>query len=192
MIEVEAVKTESQRDQIEQHLMEKDSLYSDIWKFGLNTALRISDLLAITTKQVDSIDPDKRELTVTEMKTKKKRTIRLNAPAMEVIARRRTQYPDDVWLFQSRSPKNSKREAPKAITRKSVSRVFLAVGEKVAPAVHLGTHSMRKTRGFAMFDAGVSIEQICKVLNHSSPAITMRYIGIDKESVLKSYDDFEL
>lgn len=192
MIEVEAVKTESQRDQIERHLMEKDSLYSDIWKFGLNTALRISDLLAITTEQVDSIDPDKRELAMTEMKTKKKRTIRLNAPAMEVITRRRTQFPTDIWLFQSRSPKNSKREAPKAITRKSVSRVFLAVGEKVAPSVHLGTHSMRKTRGFAMFDAGVSIEQICKVLNHSSPAITMRYIGIDKEAVLKSYDDFEL
>lgn len=47
MNEVQAVKTLEQRMQIEAHLCESGQIYLDIWKFGLNTALRISDLLAI-------------------------------------------------------------------------------------------------------------------------------------------------
>jgi len=51
---------------------------------------------------------------------------------------------------------------------------------------------MRKTRGYAMYDAGRSIESICKVLNHSTPAVTMRYIGIDQRDIDQSYVEFEL
>jgi site-specific recombinase XerD len=43
-----------------------------------------------------------------------------------------------------------------------------------------------------MYDDGVPIETIAKVLNHSSPTTTMAYIGITKEQVLQTYDDYEL
>ena len=48
MNQVEAVKTKKQRDQVEVHLQQAGRIYYDIWKLGLNTALRISDLLALT------------------------------------------------------------------------------------------------------------------------------------------------
>ncbi|WP_276508751.1 tyrosine-type recombinase/integrase [Yersinia kristensenii] len=51
----------------------------------------------------------------------------------------------------------------------------------------LGTHSMRKTRGWVMYNSGINIETIAKVLNHSSPAITMRYIGLDQHTVDSTY-----
>ncbi len=56
----------------------------------------------------------------------------------------------------------------------------------------INTHSMRKSRGKAMFDAGVPVEKISKVLNHSDTGVTLRYLGITKEAVLQTYDDFEL
>lgn len=65
-------------------------------------------------------------------------------------------------------------------------------GQLVTPRVRLSTHSTRKTRGYAMHAAGVSIEQICKVLNHSHPKITMRYIGLDDTAIQQSYRDFVL
>jgi hypothetical protein len=51
---------------------------------------------------------------------------------------------------------------------------------------------MRKTRGYAMWVAGVPLEVIARVLNHSSPAVTMRYIGLEQADINKTYDDFIL
>ncbi|WP_276205004.1 hypothetical protein [Pseudomonas syringae] len=39
-----------------------------------------------------------------------------------------------------------------------------------------------------MYAAGVKIEMIAKVLNHSSPAITMAYIGITQSEVNATCD----
>jgi len=64
--------------------------------------------------------------------------------------------------------------------------------EAIAPKVQIGTHSMRKNRGYAMHKTGRSIEEICKILNYSHPAITMRYIGLTQEQIDQSYIDFEL
>ncbi len=51
---------------------------------------------------------------------------------------------------------------------------------------------MRKSRGYVMFTDGVPIEKVSKVLNHSHPAVTMRYLGITNKEVLDSYDEYEL
>jgi site-specific recombinase XerD len=51
---------------------------------------------------------------------------------------------------------------------------------------------MRKSRGMAMFDDGMAIEKIAKVLNHSSTTSTMLYLGITKAAVMATYDDYEL
>jgi hypothetical protein len=55
----------------------------------------------------------------------------------------------------------------------------------------LGTHSMRKTRGYVMWVAGVPLEVMARVLSHSS-AVTMIYIGLEQEDINKTYDDFVL
>ncbi len=194
MNEVDAVKTTSQREQIEHRLLAKGQIYADVWKFGINTALRISDLLAINLEQVRTLDPDRPELRLIEGKTGKARTLTINTGAQAVINRRLIDYSDDVWLFQSQSHRDrrDRQVAPKAITRRAVGRVFAAVGEQITPRVYLGTHSMRKTRGFAMHSMGRPIEEICKILNHANTSVTMRYIGLDADTVSRSYDDLVL
>ena len=57
-------------------------LYADIWKVGVNLSLRISDLL--TLKYAD-LNLEERSLKLTEAKTGKLKTIRLNSAAILVI-----------------------------------------------------------------------------------------------------------
>ncbi len=161
-------------------------IYADVWAIGCQLSLRISDLLSLKYSDFKMAD---RSLKILEGKTKhlkvkKPKTIRLNDKALKVIQQRRTLYPDDVYLFQV----HSNRCSGQPISRTSVSRVFKEVGD--IAGLTLGTHSMRKTRGFAMYKAGVPVAKIAKVLNHSSEAVTLRYIGITAEEVLQTYDDF--
>lgn len=158
--------------------------FADIWELGINVALRISDLLALRLAEVVG----RETLALTERKTGKRREVVLNAKARAIIARRAAAYPSDIWLFQSHG--NRGKAAQKPLNRSTVARVFADIGQMIGR--DLGTHSMRKTRGAAMYQAGVPIETICKTLNHSSPAVTMRYIGIDAATVAKTYDDFVL
>lgn len=158
----------------------------------MNTALRNSDLLSLTMDNVRTLSPEQPALNIIEQKTGKPRKIVVNTSALGVMQRRLTDHPNHVWLFQSDAVNRNRREPPKPINRRSVSRVFEKVGQRVAPKVVLGTHSMRKTRGFAMHKAGRSIESIAKVLNHSSPAVTMRYIGLVQQDIDESYTELEL
>ncbi|CAC9962607.1 hypothetical protein [uncultured Gammaproteobacteria bacterium] len=168
---------------IEAELKKHAPDYADIWKFGLNVALRISDLLAIKYQALDLIQ---KELILTESKTQKIKEIRLNDSAIEIIKRRREKYPQDIYLFQTHS--NRAKNLIKPISRVAVATKFKQTGDKFK--LRISTHSMRKTRGKWLYESGVDIAMIAKILNHSSPAVTMRYIGIEKENILQTYDDF--
>ena len=186
MNEVEAVKSTDQISAIAGLLANHDPIYTDIWKFGLNSALRIQDLLSI---KFSDIDLERSSITLIEKKTGKTRTITLNKPALEIVHRRRVEWPDDNYLFQSHSPK-LKRGAIQPVSRVSVSRAFKRAGDTLN--LQINTHSMRKTRGYMMHKDGEPIERICKMLNHSHPAVTMRYIGLESEDIANSYREFEL
>lgn len=157
---------------------------ADLWRIGVNLALRVSDLLSL---RFDQVTGD--VLTIREGKTKKERRIIINNTAREVIDRRRSQHPTDIYLFQA-NRSNTKSPLHKPVSRQYVTNHFQQVGQELGLA--LGTHSMRKTRGKAMHDAGIPVEQICKVLNHSTPAVTLRYIGITQQDIDNTYTDFEL
>ena len=51
---------------------------------------------------------------------------------------------------------------------------------------------MRKSRGMAMFNNGVAIEKITHILNRSNKTSILRYLGITREEIMKTYDDYEL
>jgi len=187
MATVQAVKTTAEIHMVEALLRKyrRSSLYGDLWRIGVNMALRISDLLAIRS---EDIDIDNRCYTTIEKKTGKRRSIRLNSTALRFIAKRLQDYPEDIYLFQSDRSRGL--GINKAISRVEVGKAFREVGYTIE--VRLGTHSMRKSRGWAMYSDGVPIEMIAKVLNHSNPATTMAYLGITDEEIMQTYDDYEL
>lgn len=182
MQSVDAVKTKIEVDQISHKLLlnaKGNTLYRDIWEFGLQVALRISDLLSITMQ-----DALKGRIVIKEEKTSKVRSIDLNEKARAIVQARYKANPEHTYLFQV----DSNRAKGKPVSRVAVGVAFKAVGEELG--IQLGTHSMRKTRGWIMHSAGVSIEMICKVLNHSSPAITMHYLGLTQQEIDETYHQF--
>ena len=185
---VHAVRTEEEIQEIYRLLKKQASDdYAHIWAVGVNVALRISDLLALTYAhiQTDSQGP---YIEVKEGKTGKARTIQLNEQCTTILEHRRRLYPNDIYLFQSHS--NRAKAACKPLSRHIVARRFKDIGDIIG--VHLSTHSMRKTRGYMMHKAGESIEQIGEVLNHSSTEITRRYIGLTEQTTQATYHKHQI
>ena len=56
----------------------------------------------------------------------------------------------------------------------------------------IGTHSMRKTFGYHHYQQFKDVVILQKIFNHSSPQITLRYIGIEQDEIDYSYNNFVL
>ncbi len=170
---IDAVKSKEEIKRIAT-LLEKyySSIYSHMWIFGVNAALRISDLRLITMEHALT-----GTLTLIEGKTKKWSSIPLNHTVLSVVQLRHALSPHHTFLFQV----DCNRAKNKPISRQSVSAAFKEVGTILG--LKLGTHSMRKTLGWTMYSAGERIERICKVLNHKDTGVTMRYLGLTQADI---------
>ncbi len=164
-------------------LLEKHNgaIYSHMWVFGVNAALRISDLLSITMEHALT-----GTISLREGKTNKPRTIPLNQTAKSVVQLRHELNPTHVYLFQV----DSNRAKHKPVSRQSVSGAFKTAGEILG--LNIGTHSMRKTLGWTMYSAGERIERISKLLNHKDTGVTMRYIGLTQADIDSAYSEYEI
>ncbi len=184
MKEVDAVKSEEMIVSVEEEMRQlgKDDV-ADLWRIGINFALRVGDLLSLRFSDVEG-----ESLVVKESKTSKERVIKISKTARKYIDSRRETYPDDEFLFQSHG--NRVAGMVKPFSQPFVNRVFTEVGRTLG--IRLGTHSMRKTKGYMMYSAGVDITVISMILNHSSEAVTRRYIGITAEELANVYDEFDV
>ena len=126
---VEAVRTPEQRTQLEVQLLDAGQIYFDLWKVGVNLALRISDLLSITMADVKGLDLDAPALHLVEQKTGKKRKLVINGAALKIMQRRLADNPKHKFLFQSEAV-NLSRYSLQPINRRSVCRVFESAGRK--------------------------------------------------------------
>jgi len=186
MAEVQAVK-ELDTVKLISHLLERrcSKQMSQIWNIGINLALRISDLLSV---RFSDINDDR--LILTEGKTGKRAEIKLNTKTMLLINDIQLAYPNHVFLFQSYRNNKSINTEPKPLTRRAVSQAFELIGEELN--LRLGTHSMRKTRGYHLYKKTKDIARVMKMLRHSSEGVTLRYIGITQEDVDRDFVELEL
>jgi integrase len=152
-----------------------------LFVLGINNGLRISDLLKIKVGDVRNLDAGE-TLKIIEQKTKKKNVLMINRTIHESLHHylNSKTLEDDHYLFQSRN-----RDAdgkPKPLARETVSKMVKSWTDGMQG--NYSTHSLRKTWGyFQRVKFGVSFEVICKRYSHSSPAITMRYLGIEDREV---------
>jgi len=141
---------------------------------GVNAGLRISDLLALRWKDLRA-----ESFRVKERKTGKGRRVVINESMRAAIDLIEDNQPGDDFVFASES--NRSKGTP--WTREYAWRILKEYAEKAGIRTAFGTHTLRKTFGFALYQAGHPVEYIQKLLNHSSPAITLRYIGIEQETL---------
>ena len=159
---------------------ERDNI---MFLIGINTGLRVSDILALRKEQITRLNGRKRkELSVTEIKTGKKRVLNLTAIFTELYEYAVTI--ESEWLFPSR-------KGDKAISTIQAYRQLQKAGN-MAEVESIGTHTMRKTFGYWFYKQTKDIAMLQDILNHSTPKITLRYIGIDQEEKNNVLDNFKL
>ena len=152
---------------------------------GCFTGLRISDILALRWEQILSTE----EFTIIEKKTGKKRVLRLNSQLQQHIQE----------CYEHIQPIGLK--APILVSQKgtvfTIQRINVILKEikrKYRLKVkNFSCHSLRKTFGRQVYNMNsenseLALVKLMELFNHSSLAITKRYLGLRQEEILETYD----
>jgi len=68
----------------------------------------------------------------------------------------------------------------------------LQKAEDFASVESIGTHTMRNTFGYWFYKQTKDVAMLQNILNHSTPKITLKYIGINKEEKDNILDVFHI
>lgn len=147
---------------------------------GLNTALRISDILHIKWNEVYN---EKKEcfyshIHLIEQKTKKETFIILNhavIDALTIYKNSMEQFCISDYIFCSSKKKGQ------PLSRVQAFRIIKAATKENNLGEHISCHSLRKTFGYQAWKSGAEPALLMTIYNHSSYAITKRYLGIDQD-----------
>jgi len=150
-----------------------------LFKIGISTGLRIGDIVKIRICDVKG----KSNFKIREGKTKKERTVHLNA-IMADIADYTEGMDTEGYLFTSR-------KGDSHITTTQAYRILATAGEMLGRE-DIGTHSMRKTFGYHYYKRTHDILTLMNIFNHSDQSTTKRYIGITDEEVADTLKNFRL
>lgn len=153
-----------------------------IFQVGKATLLRVSDVLRL--KQADVFDDYgdiKQHAFIKDKKTGKQNTLYLKPVMMDLVMYqqwlKRNGYEGTTeWLFPSTT------RPQKHIDERQFYNVMAKVGE-LLDINYLGTHTMRKTGAYRVYvQSNYNIGLVMKLLNHSSEAMTLAYLGLDQVS----------
>lgn len=150
-----------------------------LFVMGINNGLRISDLLALRAGDVRGLKKGQ-VLHIREQKTGKPNVLMANKAVAKALDRyfREVKPSEEDYLFKSRTGQN------RPLDKRSVHRLINKWAGEAGIRGHFGTHTLRKTFGYIQrLHYGVGFELLCKRFNHASPAVTMRYLGIEHEEV---------
>lgn len=158
--------------------------YRDFLMFvtGINTGLRISDLLTLRVSDVK----DKSHILIKEEKTGKEKRFLINDNLKNHIDKYINTMNDDEYLFKSREGNN------KPLTRTQAYRIINNATQKVGITDRIGTHTLRKTFGYWHYQQFKDVAILQDIFNHSAPSVTLRYIGINDDIKDKTIAEFSL
>lgn len=149
-----------------------------IFLLGINTGLRVNDIVRLKVKDVVE-----NTFTIREGKTKKKREINVSMLRSELDQFIEGKNQED-YLFKSQKGDNH-------LTTTQVYRILSGAGEYVGRN-DIGTHTMRKTFGYHHYKQYKDVAILQEIFNHESPSITRRYIGIRQDEINASLNNFRL
>lgn len=157
---------------------------------SINSGLRIGDLLALRVGQVANLKVGD-SLKIRERKTGKINVLLINKSIHKALKKlastqagrsdlRPSARPHD-FLFKSG---RSGRSGNRPLTIDTVCRLVKHWCEKAGCRGQFSARTLRKTWAYTMrVHYGVPIDVLCRRFNHSSPAVTMLYAGIEDGEV---------
>lgn len=150
--------------------------------FGINSALRISDILKLKVGDVRG----KESISLKETKTRKSKRFHLNVSIKKAVAELIPSTADDNdWLFPSR-------KGDKAISRIQAYRILNAAADRAGLNIEMGTHTLRKTFAFHAYKNGTDLALLQTILNHSSQRETLVYLCIEQKQIDDVYIEINL
>ena len=173
-------------------LEHKDRKYVLAFALGINLGLRANELLSLKMNQVfwpdgsvrmnDDLEDTSDGIEILQSKTKKFRTVFLNEACKDALEwcfpERGSYLHCDGYLFPSREGGSIQ----VGTFRKVLKEAACACGVKQ----NVGTHTCRKTWGWHQYKynsdkANLDISMLQRAFGHSSPEVTLRYLGITDE-----------
>ena len=171
---------------------------------GINFGLRVSDLRMLRFSNIinenctfkDSF-PVFEKKTRNTRKRKKNRYITINSAVMEAV----TLYLENTpgvcmsdYMFRSMSNRGGNVNEP--LTAMSIDRILKGIAADLDLNMKMSTHTLRKTFCYHQMlmshNDNRKLLLLQKMLNHSSPAQTLDYIGITGEEMEEAYRKLNL
>ena len=161
---------------------------------GVNSALRISDLLALTVGDVCKPDGSiVTRIVLKEQKTGKTKEFpisdKIRAEIQNVI---RFYALDDAAKPLFPSNKGGEKGTLKAIGRSYANQLITEAAMMCNIRGNFGSHSMRKSFAYFAWEQGTDVLLLMDLLNHSSPRDLRRYIGITQAQLNEVYLSVDL
>jgi integrase len=178
---VEPIRDVEKIEEIKKYLMMKNYRDYVLFSLGINCGLRISDLLKLKVEDVKG----KSHLKLKETKTSKNKNQRLPLPIIELLDDYVNHLESHEYLFPSRKGSNTPLQRQRAFS------ILKDAGERVG-LQSIATHTLRKTFGYHFYQRKKDIALLQDIFNHSSPSITLRYIGINQDVMDEALEDFYL
>lgn len=156
---------------------------------GLNTALRISDILALRWCDVYDFSKEKfhQHIQIMEQKTGKRSCIYANQSVLDSLGRYKASLEEQGPLEGSRYLFEGDSAQP--ISRVQAWRIIKTAAEQCQLSGVISPHSLRKTFGYQAWQQGISPALLMDIYNHSSFTTTKRYLGIaqdDRDEVFRN------
>jgi integrase len=188
------LRSQSDRKAMGSYLYRRSPRDYALFIFGIHTGRRICDLVGLNVADVAYIDRRGRlcvkdRMEIVERKTGKTVDMLIHPTAKRALSRYFRYRKAEAGskrallveaLFKSQKPN---RRGEYRITSQHAWRVLRVAADACGISYRVGTHSLRKTFGYSLYQNGTSIELIQKLLNHSSPEVTLSYIGITRDDM---------
>lgn len=165
---------------IKAYLKEKSERNYIMFLVGINSGLRISDILPLRVS-----DAKRPYFSLREKKTKKQKRIDMTPTLRKELLVYIEGKEDYEYLFASRKGIN------KPIGRSMAYKILREAAEYVS-LDEIGTHTLRKTFGYHFYKQSKDVAMLQEIFNHSSPNITLKYIGINQDSLDRAMKDFKI
>ena len=149
-----------------------------LFVLGINSGLRVQDILVLKVSDVRTCSIGDR-VSIKEKKTGKENVFIMNKEIKTALDEylRCAKRQDDHYLFKSRKGQNY------PLTTYAVTMMVQRWCDEINLKINAGAHTLRKTWCYQQRQMGSSWELLAKRLNHSTPSITRRYLGVQEEEV---------
>ena len=191
---VQPIRSQGDRDAIDEYFMHRNMRDRVMFALGIYTGRRISDLVKLNVRDIAHIDRKGRlcvleRLVLQEQKTGKFADPLIHPKVRRILSkylRQRRKHSESLGALLNEpllKSRKARRDGQFRITKRHALRILTNAAKNCGLTYKIGTHSLRKTFGYIQHQNGTSIELIQRMLNHSSPEITLSYIGITRDDM---------